>query len=369
MKRNIVKVRDLENPSIVWDIDLYANTRTMTDASGKLVTMDLGQADVHIDSALANYAAGYKQWDGIADQVSPILPTPHASDKYYTWDKDDVFQTVEDLIVGPNDSVKEISPRLSSSTFTTVGYGVGASVPVEVSANADAPLKIELATMRRCMNAMLLAREIRVATSVTASGSWTGGYTTTIAAGAKWNGGASSDPIRDLTTAVESSLTPVRAIVMSEVVWHDFFQNAAVQKYVASKVDAPPLGKIDAGSQLNIVNDRLNALLGLPPILVGRQRKKTAASTYGMVWGNNVALIYNDPSMPSDGMSIATHRTFRWTGANAGADGTMQGGFLVRSYFDPRRGPRGARVMVITHNDAEVMTSVYAGGLLINAHQ
>jgi len=368
MHPNIVKVRDAETGQVIT-LDLYKNTRTMTDASGRLVTMDLGQQDVHIDRALANYAAGYTQWEGLADQVSPIIPTPNASDKFYTWDKDDVFQSVEDLIVGPNAAVKEISPRLSSATFTTVAYGVGASVPLEVSANADSPLKIEMAAVRRCKEAIFLGREARVATSIMTAANWTGGYTNTIAAGAKWNGGASSDPIRDIMTAQEASLTPVRAIAMSERTWHDFFQNAAVQKYVASKIDAPPLGKMDMNSQANIVNDKMNALLGLPPILIGRMRKKTSLTTYGMVWGDNVALINNDPAVPSDGQRISTHRTFRWTGSGASPDGTMQGGFLVRSYFDPKRGAHGARVIVVTHNDAEVMTSVYAGGLLVGAHQ
>lgn len=370
MSQNLIKVRDVADPSVIWEIDTYNHTRTMRDANGRLVTMDLGQADVHIDAALSNYAAGYRQWDGIADEVAPVAPTGKASDKFFTWDKDDVNQKAEDLIVGPDSAVKEVSGRLSSAAFSTVPYGLGASVPVELSANADAPLKIEMGYMRRCLAAILLGREARVATLVTASGNWTGGYTTTLGATAKWNGGAASNPVQDLYTAIENSLTPVRAIAMSEQVWHDFVQNAAVQKYVASKTQVPPLPGANAGNQSKIMNEEFSALLGLPPFLIGRMKNKATSSTYGYVWGNNVALIYNDPAVPSDGQSISTARTFRWTGADSAAtDGAMQGGFLVRSYYDPRRGARGSRVMVVTHNDAEVMTSVYAGGLIINAHQ
>jgi len=369
MHPQIVKVRDAENPSVFWSVDLYNNTRTMTDANGRLVTMDLGQADVHIDSALSNYAAGYRQWEGIADEVAPIVPSPKASDKYFTWDKDDIFQDAEDLIVGPGAAVKEISPRLSSASYSTIGYGVGSFVPSEVAANADAPLKVEMAATRRCLSAINLGRERRVATLVTTSGNWTGGYTTTLGATAKWNGGASSNPVQDIYTAIENSLTPVAAIAMSEQVWHDFVQNAAVQKYVASKIDAPPLPQSSAGDFNRITGEKFSALLGLPPFLIGRMKGKTS-SGYGYVWGNNVALLYNLPGVPSDGQSISTAKTFRWTGADSGAaDGTMQGGFLVRSYFDPKRGARGGRMVVVTHNDAEIMTSVFAGGLVINAHQ
>lgn len=356
MSNNVIKVKDIDNPSVEWEIDLSRNVRTMRDADGKLVTMDLGQADVHIDSALSGYAAGYKQFPGIADEVCPVVPVPKASDKYFTWDKDDVFQDVQDLVASPGGSVKEISPRLSSSSFSTTSYALQTFVPTEVSANADAPLAPEMAAVRRLMNAINLGRERRVAALLTTSGNWSGGYSA--AAAAKWNGGTNSDPVRDLYTAIEASLTPVRAIAMSERVMHDFVQNAAVQKYVASKTAVAPIA--DAGA--------FSALLRLPPILVSQVKGKTA-SGYDYVFGNNVALVCNDPAAPRDGQTISTAYTFRWTGADGSVpDGTMSGGFLVRSYFDPRRGARGGRVIVVAHNDAEVMTSVYAGGLVTGAH-
>jgi hypothetical protein len=368
MNPNIVKVRDADTGQLIT-LDLYNNTRTMSDDSGRTVTMDLGQADVHIDAALANYAAGYKQWEGIADEVAPLVPVDKASNKFWTWDKDDVFQDAEDLIVGPGAAVKEISPRLSSSSYTTVAYGVASYVSTELSANQDAPLKVEQAAMRRCLNAINLGRERRVAALVTTSGNWTGGYTSALAAGAKWNGGASSNPVQDLFTAIEASLTPVRTIAMSELVWHDFVQNSAVQKYVAMKTAAPPLPNARATNQGRIAAEEFSAILGLPPFLIGRQKGKLTSTTYGYVWGNNVALLENDPTVPSDGQTISTAKTFRWTGADSGTpDGTVQGGFLVRSYYDPKRGARGGRVVVVTHNDAEVMTSVVAGGLITGAH-
>jgi hypothetical protein len=369
MSQQPIQVRDAQNPSVVWTLDLYNNTRTMRDESGRLVTMDLGTSDVHIDSALANYAAGYKQWDGIADAVAPVVPTPKASDKYYTWDKDDVFQEAEDLIIGPGGALKEISPRLSNTSFATVPLGISSFVSTELAANADAPLKVEMAAVRRCMNAIKIGREIRVATVAQASGSWTNGYTTTLGATAKWNGGSASNPIQDIMTAIENSLTPVLGIAMSEQTYHDFFQNASVQKFVASKIDIPPLGTIDAQTYSNMAKERFSALLGLPPLLIGRSKKKTSGG-YGYVWGNDVELVYNDPAVPSDGETISTFKTFRWTGADSGApDGTIQGGFLVRSFFDPKRGARGGRVVVVAHNDIEVSTSAFAGGHIVSAHQ
>jgi len=358
-----LQVRDAENPSIVWDLDLRNNTRTMTDpATGRLVTMDLGVADVHIDAALANYAAGYQQADGglIADEVVPLLPVEKNSNKFYTWDKNDVYQEVTSLEVAPGGAIAEISPRLSNSNYNCVSYGVQSYVASETQANADSALNPERQAVVRCMTAIKLARERRAANLLMTSGNWTGGTVTAIAAGAKWNGGASSDPVRDLFTAIEASLVPVNAVAMSERTYHDFMQNAQVQKYITYKTGTAPI----PGS------DTLSAILQLPRFIVGTRKALSSASAVGYVWGDNVALLHVDAGIPSGGATISTARTFRWSGANGGAnDGTMQGGFLVRSYFDPKRGARGGKVVAVVHNDTEVMTSTVAGALLTAAHQ
>lgn len=358
-----IQVRDAENPQIIWTFDLHNNTRTMTDpATGRLVTMDLGVADVHIDSALANYAAGYQSADKgmIADDVCPILPVEKNSNKFYTWDKNDVFQEVTSLEVAPGGAMAEISPRLSSSNYNCVSYGVQSFVASEVQANADSALNPERQAVVRCMTAIRLARERRVANLLTSSANWSGGTVTAIAAGAKWNGGASSDPVRDINTAIEASFVDVNALVMSERTYHDFMQNAQVQKYITYKDGTAPIPGAD----------NMSSLLRLPPIIVGSRKSLTTASAIGYLWGDNVALLHVDGGIPSGGATISTARTFRWNGANGGAnDGTMQGGFLVRSYFDPKRGPRGGKVVAIVHNDTEVMTSTVAGALLTGAHQ
>lgn len=357
-----IQVRDAENPAILWTFDLANNTRTMTDpASGKLVTMDLGTADVHIDAALATYAAGYQEAanESIADQVVPILPVDKKSNKYYTWDKNDVFQDVQSLEVAPGGAVAEISPRLSNASYNTISYGVQCAVTTELQANADAALNPERQAMARCINALNLARERRCASTTQTSANWSGGFVRTLDATTKWNGGASSNPIADIFAALEASLTSVGGIVMSERTYHDFIQNAAVQKYIAFKSGAAPL----PGAE------KMSAILELPPFIIGKRKAIVTSSTYGYLWGDNVSLIKADAGIPTGGQTISTARTFRWTGANGGVtDGTMQGGYLVRSYFDPKRGPRGAKVIVVCHDDTEVMTSVVAGGIIVGAH-
>lgn len=344
------------------DFDPYNRTATYADSDGRLVKMDLGQSDVHIERGLANYAAGYKLQQGIADTVSPVLPVPNASDKYFTWDKNDAFQPVQDLIASPGGQVKQVNPRLSNTLFSTVGYAAGAFIPTEVMANADSPLAPQMNALQRILNALLQAREIRVATALTTTANFDSSVTATIAAGNKWNGGAGSNPISDIFNIMEKSLQPVTHIVMSERTWHDFVTNAQVQKYTQAKFNVPGL----PGQPTDIQGT--NALLGLPQILVAAMKYYTASATYDYVWGNDVAFVHQEPNAPKDGMTIATSFTFRWTGAQS-QDATMMGGFQVRSFFNQFKGPRGGVELVVTHNDAEVITSNIVGGVVKSAHQ
>jgi hypothetical protein len=50
-------------------------------------------------------------------------------------------------------------------------------------------------------------------------------------------------------------------------------------------------------------------------------------------------------------------------------DGAISSGLLVRTFWDPKRGPRGGTKIVVVVNDAEVQTSGLVGGLVTGAHQ
>jgi hypothetical protein len=273
-----IKVRDSETgaPQI---LDLHRNTITMRDeSSGRMIEMDLGMPDVHLDRALASYAAGYRfiDFECIADDVAPVTLTPFASDKFFNWDKDDILQDADDIIVGPGGTVKEITPRLSSAAFQTVSYGIGCFVPTELQSNADSPLSLQQAATARCMTVLKQARERRVAALTTTPGNWTGGYSVTLGATAKWNGGSASAPVQDVFALQEGSLSPIRTLVMPEPVYHGYAANTNVQKFFVSKNNTPPLaGDATNGAQAQALAD----LLGVNQVKVlrlhlGNQRRR-----------------------------------------------------------------------------------------------
>lgn len=328
------------------------------DGDGVLVSMDLAQSDVHTDAALPNYAAGYKLAAGVADLAAPPIVVDKASNKFNTWDSVNAFRRVLPTGGTAGGQVPEVNPSLSRDTYATVEYALGAFVPTNVQANADAPLKPYQAAINRVMNALKLEREIRVATKLRTTGSWDTSLVTALSGTTKWNGGTSSDPIKDLHSLIEASAAPVTGIVMSEQVLHDFVRNSQVQKYIGYKSSAAPVPN----------EAQIAALLDLPTIHKASMKYFASGTALSYVWGGDVVLLTQPSEMPpSNQEEVASAVTFRWNGGEA-PDGTMTAGWMVRTFFDPKRGGRGGTMVVVVHNDAEVMTSTLVGGLITGAH-
>jgi hypothetical protein len=342
----------------------YNSARLMDDEraeSGKVRLMNETITDVRIETPMGNFMQGYKLQEGIADVICPVVMVDQPSKKYWEWNSDDAFQRAGSIATSPGAEVREISPRLSNKRFDTIEYALASAVPTEVIAAAPAPVDPLQAAVRRVQTAMRLEREIRVAALLRAPGNWDSSLVTTLTATTKWNGGSASDPISDLVKLIQASWAPVTRIVMGEQAGFAFSTNPNVQKYVAYKTGSAP---IPASSQIS-------ALFTLPPITIVNQKYRSSAAglpqTY--TWGGDVVLVHEPPGgYPVDGQDIMTCATFRWNGGTT-PDGTYVNGWLVRTYFDHKRGPKGSTVTVTVHQDGEVMTSKLAGGLVVGAYQ
>jgi hypothetical protein len=331
---------------------------SLRDDCGRLVMMDLNVGDVHTPATLPNYAAGYRIAEGVADMASPVVQVPKQSDVYYTWNVSTDFNRKTPVTSAPGGGPPEINPTLSPTTYSTIQYAIGGPMPTEIVSNADTPLQPLQKLTQQVVDALLLEREYRVATLLQTGGSWQGSLVTTIASGSQWDGGAASDPIANMHHAQEQSYMPGTAWIFSELLWHDFLRNPAVQKFFGFK---------DSVSALPDPDEFEKTMKGIPPIYVATMKYQLGGvPTY--VWGNSAVLIRQTDALASQ-IDISTTKTFRWIGGSA-PDGSQQaGGFLVRNYFDPKRGARGANVVVAVINDTEAMTSGLVGGLLLSAHQ
>ena len=339
------------------------------------VLMDLSVSDVHIASAMPNIALGYHLEDGVADIASPVIPSVKNQDYFFTWNSDNAFRPAAPAMGGPGASPQEVNPALSQTKFTTNEFALAAYVPTEIEANADAPLQPYQAAVDMVMAKLRIAREQRVMSLLTTSGNWNSQNVLALTSGQQWNGGASSDPIANLQYIREHSYQKISKIVMGLPVFHALQRNAAVRQYHFAKTNDPALPNAQ----------ELSRILELPPIIVAEMMITTGGSIGGgapgttgtpaFVWpsvagsASSVVLLH-EPAQnpPSSGRENATSYTYRWVNAPA-PDGTVTGGFMVRSYYDPRRGGRGGRIVVVLHNDIEVMTGNILGGLVTGVLQ
>lgn len=329
------------------------------ESSDSPVLMDLGPADVHIPAAMPNFASGYRNFQPMADMFAPPVLVDKQVNDYWQFDKADAFGRAMPSTGTGGGTVGEISPRLANAQYSCVERALGGFVTTQLEANADAPLKITQATTRRIMNAMLLEREIRVQSLARTSANWTSSLAVTIAAGAQWNGGVSSDPVKDLHNIQELGYGDVTGILMPEPVYNAFVRNPAVRAYYGYKDSSSPIPKAA----------EFQALLNLPPIYVAKMKYINSSGTLSYVWGTDVVLFRQPEEMPPTTQDdVATAYTFRWNAANP-KDGVSSGGFIVRQYYVQDRGSMGGNKIVVVHNDSEKITSKFIGGLLINAYQ
>ncbi|WP_394849690.1 hypothetical protein LZC95_19835 [Pendulispora brunnea] len=331
------------------------------DGNSMLVTMDLAVTDVHQDAPLPNYAAGYRQEDGVADIACPVVLVPKPSDKYYTWNASNAFARVMPNVQSAGTGIPEVSPTLSLGSFTTIEYALASFVPTELEAAADAPLRPFQAAVNRVMAAMKIEREFRVASLMSNPANFVTPNVITLAPGAQWNGGPNSDPIGNLQTIIENSFAPITGIVMSRRLRNAFARNPQVQKYFSYKDSAAAIPS----------NQQLSAILDLPPIYTAEMKYAPPTGNPIYVWGPDVVLFHHPPANPpADGQDVSTAYTFRWTGANGViTDGQYVSGWMVRTYWDARRGARGGKSVVVVVQDAEVATSSLVGGVIKNAYQ
>lgn len=335
--------------------DFRNNTRSFRDETGRLVTMDLGVQDVHVDTMAANVLVDYKNGEYIADKVCQVILRDKPSGKFFIMDPDDTYQSAQGQnSIAPGANAREISPRLSKTSYAVKQYAFGAFLPTEIEKAADIPLRPQLMYAKRCMNALLLQREIRVAKKLTTSGNWAPSNVLALGTGQNWNGGTSSDPVNNLLAASVMSLKQITAWVMSRPVFNAFFQNPAVRAYTQYKSNEPVM----PGYSVNQYT-----FPGLPPILISDAKYRTAAGTYAYIWGNSPVGIVNPATpMTMDGEDVASALTFRWQAP--GDDAVVQDGVTVRSFFLQDRGTQGGRKFVVGINDAEKILDNTVGAII-----
>jgi hypothetical protein len=195
---------------------------------------------------------------------------------------------------------------------------------------------------------LLLDREIRVASSVFATATYTGGNTSTLSGTSQWSDYSNSNPIDALLTALDSTLLRPNTIIMGEQVWTKLRQHPkVVQAIYGSATTAGVVGR-----------DQLASVLEVPTVLVGVGFYNTAhkgqTASYARVWGKHCALIYNSPDMAN-----ADQPVFGFT--------AQFGTRIAGTIPEPKAGLRGGQRVRVGESVLEVISANDVGYLYYNA--
>lgn len=341
----------------VYELNLD-NETVRTPEGSMLQTRELSSSDVHLQSAMQNFATGYGRNAefAIADIICPPILVDKPTDKFHTWSSGDLINDVTDDIVGDDGTINTVSPSKSNSTYTTVGHGLASFVSYRVQAAADAPINPEVAALRRIMNAMCMRREVRVAAVMLDGTTAFASNKTTLGSTYKWNGGESSDPVKDIMTACETALKPITHIGMSLRTWNTMLRNPNTLKYGLASV-----GERVLASSPDEVAARFG-LVGVKFVIGRMQRKSPTAGTTGFIWGNDVICAHVPSGASNDEEEVPTARTFRWN-----SNGSS--GFEIRQWEEPRRGSRGGRMIAVVTDEVSQVVAADTGHLIVGAYQ
>ncbi len=331
---------------------------------GRRLDLALSPADVHDPTELPTYLAGYRAPKIRHMDAVPIIPSDKDSDKYRTFSSDDTFEpvAVKGSIEG---SIPEVSVRSSLTDYKVVDRFLGSFISDVTEQNAGPNYRPRQVAMRRCAKAIDLDLELDVfgATGLlTQTANWNSNNHTTLAAGAKWNGGASSDPPLDIQTRMEASAQDVTDIFFNRRVANAFLRHASVRDMMRQMLgDGAVNAAVAAVSSADTRDSTIDFVIpGFPPFHVVASKVKLTSLDY--VLGNHVVLVCRPPGVPQDGEDISTAYNFRRKGG-AGV------GYETREIRIDTRGPRGGTLVVVSEASIPTMTGNNCGGLILSAWQ
>ncbi|MCP4674353.1 MAG: hypothetical protein GY854_02310 [Deltaproteobacteria bacterium] len=313
---------------------------------GKRFQLTLTPSDVHTTSELSTYLAGYKPFAFRAEDASPIVQVDKTKFYYRTFDSDDAFLHVNTK-VGLTSPPVNVDPGSSVLEGYTENHSVGSLVSVQTEEQADS-FSPKAVAGKRCMNAILIDREKEVFDLVGTAANWDASVRHTLGGAENWDGGADSDPIQNLQDAIEASMQEVTAILFNRKVSNTFLRHAATVAYMRQWYGDEAPQKAGRASDYT--------LPGFPPFkVINSKYRNTPGGLRINFHGNNVVLLCQPPSPPTDGEEISSCYTYREKGEDAV-------GINIREWFVDGAGTKGATMVNVTLAEKTIMTGNTCGG-------
>ena len=245
------------------------------------------RSQVHIDRAMTRVSIAYRNAGYIAEQVFPVVPVQHQSDKYFVFDKSSWFRNEAGLrSPGTRGPFAEYS--ITADTYACKPISESMLVPDEIVDNADSPLQPRRDATEFTTDKVMLYAEKEVADLVFGAG-WSSSATPTTT----WDDD-SSDPINDVEVGKETVVGLLgrepNVMVMGRNVWTDLKNHPDL------------LDRIKFTSTGVMTEQLLAQIFGVPKILIGNAIYTTAVeglgvtTSYSFIWGKHAWLGWVPPT-------------------------------------------------------------------------
>jgi hypothetical protein len=230
----------------------------------------------------------------VADQVLPRVPTP----KKFTYTQYTTAQgyTVPDTKVGRKSEPNMVDFGGTMITAECVDYGLDDLVPNDEIAAWEAMPKpstggpvspAQLSTMM-LTGLVQLDREIRVASTVFNTNSYSATNQATLAGTSQWSDFVNSNPLNAITLAMDIPLVRPNKLVIGQAAWTQLRQHPKIVQAIGRSAQTAGYASIQ----------QVADLMELQEIIIGRAfyntAKKGQVPTYVRAWGKSAALLHID---------------------------------------------------------------------------
>lgn len=332
---------------------------------GQHIQLALNPSDVHVAHEIDTFLAGMAPQGFRADEACPIALVDKATDRYRTFNSNNVFRQVE-VRTSRQAAIMEVDVETSLATYLVDERALGAFIPR--ATEAQATFDVKAAHAMRIQEALSLDREIRIFGTdglLSTTANWAAANVATIGAGAQWNDSENSDPILDIQERIEASAQAITAIYMNPIVAHAFLRADRVRSHMRQLLgDGAPNPGIAAAVGAQAYQNLDFQIPGLPPIKIvsGKVLNETTDALDFILTDSVILVSHPKTGLPVDGKSTMTSVTWRERGLSGN-------GFTTREFEVNGRGLQGGTMMVSGYAEEEVMIANNCGGLILNVIQ
>ncbi len=283
--------------------------------------------NVHVQAALTQIATAYLQdaKNYVADQVFPLVPVEHQSDKYFRFSKDDFFRDQAQERADVAESAGG-GFNLDTASYSANVWAFHKDLGAQVRRNADPAVNMDVAVTKFVMQQLLIRKDRIFVSKYMTGGVWgtdvtgTAGGTPGSATPAFWNDDASGDPYTDIqtgmTTILQNTGYEANTLLMAYPVYAALRKHPLVVDRIkyTTRADASKITPELLASSFDVERVVVSKAVynTTSEQVLGGQGGAGTAGTFGFIASKDAILLH---TASSPGIMIPTAGyTFAWSG-------------------------------------------------------